>query len=173
MSRTTLPSHGDEFEISCAAPDAEIDLRAKPLKVTFTGSCTARAEAGSGDTTASATLKLLSVTLTAELPDAGGAEDGGAIDMRLDDAEGHILLTEDSSGLDLSLTFRLAAVVRQPGGTMELRADKPMELRTRLRRFPPRGDQCQLRAPVSLVVPDAPDVTVLQVRNLPLVLGTA
>jgi hypothetical protein len=173
MPSTTLPSEGDEFQIRCDTPDAELTLRAMPVKVRFTGDCTVRV--GAQESADGTTLELLSVALRAELPDAGGAEDGGTIEVRLKDTEaksmGH--LRASSSQFDMLLVADLVATVRQPGGTIELGSAQPMQLWAHLDHFPPRGERCQLKTPVDLVVPDSPEVTVIQLQNLPLKVGTS
>ncbi|CAM3825601.1 hypothetical protein KIPE111705_26825 [Kibdelosporangium persicum] len=173
MPSTTLPSEGDEFRIRCDAPDAELTLRARPVRVRFTGDCTVRA--GARETADGITLELPSLALKAELPDAGGAEDGGTIEVRLKDTEaksiGH--LRASSSQFDMLLVADIVATVRQPGGTIELGSAQPMRLWAHLDHFPPRGEHCRLGAPVDLVVPDSPEATVVQLQDLPLKVETA
>ncbi|ONI90993.1 hypothetical protein ALI144C_01840 [Actinosynnema sp. ALI-1.44] len=176
MAPTRLPLEGDEFTIRCDAAEAEMSLRAKPLNVRFTGECTVRvAKADQTDTRVD--LELVAFQLTADLPDAGGAEDGGSVHVRLDDAEatssGRVeQVSATSAGFDMHLVVGLCAEVQQPGGTVELVSEKPMRLSARLDHFPPQDGRCELEAPVDLVVPDTPEATVVQLQNLPLTLQT-
>ncbi|GGU15996.1 hypothetical protein [Lentzea flava] len=73
----------------CRADGAEVTLRSKTVVLDFTGEC---------DGTAAAGLRLV-----AELPDAGGAEDGGTV-----------VLEQDT------------ATVTQPGGEIRLAAREPL-----------------------------------------------
>ena len=73
----------------CRAEGVEVTLRAKTMVLDFTGECEDETIAG--------------IRLVAELPDAGGAEDGGTV-----------VLEQDS------------ATVTQPGGEIRLTAQNPV-----------------------------------------------
>ncbi|MBM7860655.1 hypothetical protein [Lentzea nigeriaca] len=70
----------------CRADGAEVTLRSKTMLLDFTGECDGAA-----------------IRLVAELPDAGGAEDGGTVVLEQD-----------------------AATVTQPGGEIRLAAREPL-----------------------------------------------
>jgi hypothetical protein len=71
----------------CHADGAEVTLRSKTMVLDFTGECDGAA----------------GLRLVAELPDAGGAEDGGTVVLEQD-----------------------AATVTQPGGEIRLAAREPL-----------------------------------------------
>lgn len=73
----------------CHAEGVEVTLRSKTMVLDFTGECEDEATAG--------------IRLVAELPDAGGAEDGGTV-----------VLEQDS------------ATVTQPGGEIRLTVQNPV-----------------------------------------------
>jgi hypothetical protein len=73
----------------CRAEGAEVTLRSKTMVLDFAGDCEGPEAAG--------------IRLVAELPDAGGAEDGGTVVLEQD-----------------------AATVTQPGGEIRLAAREPL-----------------------------------------------
>lgn len=60
-----------EIALRCRAEGTEVTLRARTMVLDFVGEC----RLGGGPNT----LRLTGFKVTAELPDAGGAEDGGTV----------------------------------------------------------------------------------------------
>ncbi len=118
--------------VRCHAEQAEVTLRSRTVLLDFTGECRVRDNAVSG------------LRLSADLPDAGGPEDGGTI-----------VLEQDGE--------LLTAVVRQPGGEVRLTTEEAARWRAGTgQRFEPADEE------VRLVLAEAPDATVLSVRGLKL-----
>ncbi|RAS70363.1 hypothetical protein C8D87_101663 [Lentzea atacamensis] len=111
---------------------AEVTLRSKTMVLDFHGEC--RVERA-GDS-----VRLSGMRLVAELPDAGGPEDGGTV-----------LLEQDGEAL--------TATVAQPGGKVELTTRSPVPWSGSGRDVEPAGE-------IFFVLPDAPESTVLSIRGL-------
>ncbi|MET0132472.1 MAG: hypothetical protein ABW215_02655 [Kibdelosporangium sp.] len=138
------PAVGDEINLHCQALNTAITVRSKPMQVDFTGECSMRVAPDAGG---ALPLVLTSMRLRAELPDAGGAEDGGTIALELRDTD-------------------LTATIVQPGGRIELISREPVEQGGALPRFPPHDQPYRLGSQVDLVVPGSPDVTTAQLHEL-------
>jgi hypothetical protein len=165
MSRAVLPSPGTEFEMRCRTSRAAITVRAKSMFVEFTGYCAVRVEAGSDE---SERLRVLDLSLVAELPDAGGPEDGGTITLARNEStdQDSILLLSPDARLRNHLVIDLTAAIDQPGGAVELVAKNPAQLTGVLTSFPPNGDDHHLAEQVDFVLADSPAATLLQISEL-------
>jgi hypothetical protein len=113
---------------------AEVTLRSKTMVLDFEGECSVDR---AGDS-----VRLNGVRLVAELPDAGGPEDGGTV-----------LLEHDGEAL--------TATVVQPGGKVELTTPDPVRWTESAQGLVPGGEIC-------FVLPESPETTILSVRGLAL-----
>ncbi|NGY66284.1 hypothetical protein G7043_46100 [Lentzea sp. NEAU-D13] len=118
---------------SARSEGTEVTLRSKTMLLDFAGECQVE---GAGDA-----VRLTELWLTADLPDAGGAEDGGTVQLELD---GDVL----------------TATVVQPGGKVELTAREPV------RWSASGGDVQPVDEEIGFVLAEAPESTVLLVRGL-------
>lgn len=112
---------------------AEVTLRSKTMVLDFEGEC--------GVERAGDTVRLTGLRLVADLPDAGGPEDGGIV-----------LLEQNGDSL--------AATVAQPGGRVELTARDAVSWTASGRSVEAVGDE------IGFVLPGSPGSTVLSVRGL-------
>ncbi|KOV90028.1 hypothetical protein [Nocardia sp. NRRL S-836] len=135
-----------ETSVRCRAEQTEVTLRSRTVLLDFTGECRLRED---GDA-----VRLTGLRLSAELPDAGGPEDGGTV----------VLEQEGESGTEgREVTVLFTASVRQPGGQVRLTTeDRARWTVSTGPRFEPAGDE------VRLVLAEAPDTVVLSVRGLAL-----
>ena len=117
---------------SARSEGTEVTLRSKTMLLDFAGEC--RVERA-GDA-----VRLTGLRLVADLPDAGGPEDGGTVRLEQDG--------------DL-----LAATVAQPGGKVELTAPGPV-------RWSASDGAVRLVDEIVFVLAEAPESTVLSVRGL-------
>ncbi|WP_434443428.1 hypothetical protein [Lentzea sp. E54] len=120
----------------------EVTLRSKAMVLDFEGECQVEHD---GDS-----VRLTGVRLVAELPDAGGPEDGGTVVLAQ---------AGDSKQAGRDLVVPLEASVTQPGGKVRLTAVED----ARWTSGPGGGFEC---AEVDFVLPEAPEATVLTVRGL-------
>ncbi|MGZ3145352.1 hypothetical protein ACVDFE_25810 [Lentzea chajnantorensis] len=104
-------------------------LRSKTVLLDLAGEC--RVEGGA----------VAGLRLSADLPDAGGPEDGGTV-----------VLEQDGDGL--------TAVVTQPGGEVRLRSEEPV-------RWTGSGSRFET-GELTLVLAEAPDAPVLSAPGLEL-----
>ncbi|WP_199442793.1 hypothetical protein [Umezawaea beigongshangensis] len=168
MPQSALPATGTEFVLRCHAPETAVTVRAKPVLVDFTGECTVQVRERSGDGGTAVELRVLALSLSAELPDAGGSEDGGTVVLEQDDTSGGDSGTVRLVGdrYEVRLVTGLAMTLRQPGGTVRLTARGPVELTADAAHFPPRADGLALTEPVRFVLGDNDDVTPAQIDEL-------
>jgi hypothetical protein len=123
--------------IGVRAERTEVTLRSKTMVLDFAGEC--RVE-GDGDA-----ARLAGLRLVAELPDAGGPEDGGTVVLEQD---------EDSGAV---------AFVAQPGGRVELTTRRPVRWAAS-----GSGPVFATDDQIEFVLPQAGESTVLLVRGLAL-----
>ena len=129
--------------LHCRAEKTEVTLRAETMILDFAGECQVEHD---GDV-----VRLKGLRLVAELPDAGGAEDGGTVVLAQDG---------DASQAGPELTVPLSASVAQPGGQVHLTGRARWTVRSE--HFEPVGDE------VGFVLGEFPDSKVLSVRGLAL-----
>jgi hypothetical protein len=120
----------EDDKLPCRARDTTVTVRSRTTRLDFTGHCTVRATTGSR-------LELLEIHLVAELPDAGGAEDGGSITVSGDNR-------------------RLTATIDQPGGRTKTSSARP----------PALGTTGAPIGPIDFVLASGPESTILRVENL-------
>jgi hypothetical protein len=167
MSRAVFPSPDTEFEMRCRASGAAVTVRSKSMLVEFTGYCAVRVEEGSE---ASMRMRVLDLSLVAELPDAGGPEDGGTITLARKGStdEDSVLLRSPDARFYHDLIVDLTATIDQPGGSVNLVAKNPVQLTAVLAAFPPKGDDYYLTEPVDFVPAANPEATLLHIEELTL-----
>lgn len=124
------------------AEQTEVTLRSKTMVLDFEGEC--RVER-TGDA-----VRLTGLRLVAALPDAGGQEDGGTVVLEQ---------TGDSRQTGEEVAAPLGATVDQPDGAVELIADVRWTAE-------PGGDLVAADDEIGFVLAEAPESTVLYVRNL-------
>jgi hypothetical protein len=122
---------GDEVKLRCRAPQAALTLRSRAMRLDFSGHCTLQGSAGLSD-----------LHMTAGLPDAGGAEDGGTVSLTR------------SNG-------RFTAKIKQPGGTTEPAAAKAPV-------FDGSDHRYELSEPVEFVLEGDPGATILRIDSMAL-----
>ncbi len=125
------------------AEQTEVTLRSKTMVLDFEGECRVERE---GDS-----LRLTGLRLVADLPDAGGQEDGGTVVLEQ---------TGDSRQAGRDVTVPLGASVAQPGGEVRLTAPDV--------RWTPGsgGELVAAEDEIGFVLAEAPESTVLFVRGL-------
>ena len=132
--------------VRCHAEQTEVTLRSRTMLLDFTGECRVE-ENGNG-------VRLTGVRLSADLPDAGGPEDGGTVVLEQDGES-------TTSGPEVSVLF--TASVTQPGGEVRLTTGDRARWRVSAGpRFEPADGE------VHLVLAEAPEATVLTVGRLEL-----
>jgi hypothetical protein len=168
VPQSALPAPGTEFALRCHAPETAVTVRAKPVLIDFTGECTVELRERSGDRDGTVELRVLGLSLAAELPDAGGAEDGGTVVLERDGTSGGDSGTVRLVGdrYEVRLVTGLAMTLRQPGGTVRLVAEGPVELVATTAHFPPSADGLVLTEPVRFVLADDAEVTPAQIDEL-------
>lgn len=119
------------------ADRTEVTLRSKTMVLDFEGEC--RVERA-GDS-----VRLTGLRLVADLPDAGGEEDGGTVVLEQ---------AGDSAGEDLT------ASVAQPGGEVRLTASGGVRWTAET------GGDLVVADEIGFVLAEAPESTVLTVRGL-------
>lgn len=124
--------------IGARAEQTEVTLRSKTMVLDFAGEC--RVE---GDGNAA---RLAGLRLVAELPDAGGPEDGGTV-----------VLEQDGDSV-------VASVV-QPGGEVELTTRRPVRWAAA---SSSSGWVFETDDEIDFVLPQSEESTVLSVRGLAL-----
>lgn len=154
---TRSSAHAD-IALRCHAEGTEVTLRAKTMLLDFTGEC----RLGRGGNT----LRLTGFRLTAELPDAGGAEDGGTV--ALEQAGAVTARPQGGGRVAYDLTVPLSATVTQPDGMIQLDASEPARWRVTTAAFPPQGEFELEGDAVDFVLPESPESTTLVVRGLTL-----
>ncbi|MBB5958590.1 hypothetical protein FHS29_005198 [Saccharothrix tamanrassetensis] len=185
MSRADLPQPGTESELRCRASGVEFTLRSRPVLVDFTGTCVLKAEADA-DSPEPVRLRLSGLRLVADLPDAGGPEDGGTVTLEQDGAEGDgakgdgaegdgVLrpLPDSPSRFANDLVVTLKATVDQPDGVVHAVARNAVKFSTARASYPSGSGDYELSDAIDLIMPDAPEVTVAQINSLRLRLDPA
>ncbi|MDT7786804.1 MAG: hypothetical protein QOF58_5223 [Pseudonocardiales bacterium] len=118
---------------TASSAQAEVTLRSKTMVLDFEGECEVER---AGDS-----VRMTGLRLVAELPDAGGPEDGGTV-----------LLRQDGDAL--------AATVVQPGGEVSLTTRHDVRWTESGQGFEPVDGE------IGFVLPESPEATVLSVRGL-------
>ncbi|SDG57434.1 hypothetical protein SAMN05216553_109149 [Lentzea fradiae] len=124
------------------AEQTEVTLRSKTMVLDFEGEC--RVER-TGDS-----VRLSGLRLVAELPDPGGREDGGTVVLEQ---------TGDSRQTGEEVAVPIGATVAQPDGEVKLIADVRWTAES-------AGDLVAADDEIGFVLAEAPESTVLFVRNL-------
>ncbi|MEV0675021.1 hypothetical protein AB0I60_00720 [Actinosynnema sp. NPDC050436] len=156
MSRTDLPRPGAGTALRCHASDVELTLRSKPVLVDFSGTGTLTSKADGG------AARLSGLRLVADLPDAGGPEDGGTVTLEQggDGSDG----VSTADGGDLVIT--LDAAVDQPGGTVRATTRDAARFSTAHAPGPSASGRYELVEPIELIMADAPEVVVARIDEL-------
>ncbi|SMD19324.1 hypothetical protein [Lentzea albidocapillata] len=163
MATSSSPGSSEHAEIAlrCHAEGTEVTLRAKTMVLDFSGEC--RLERGPSR------LRLTGLKLQAELPDAGGAEDGGTVVL---EQAGTVTARPQGGGqVAYDLTVPLSATVTQPDGRVRLNASAPARWRVTTAAFPPQGEFELAGDAIDFVLPESPESTTLVVRALALVMA--
>jgi len=126
------------------AERTEVTLRSKTMVLDFEGECRVERE---GDS-----VRLTGLRLVADLPDAGGEEDGGTVVLEQ---------AGDSRPAGKDLTVPLGASVAQPGAEVRLTASGDVRWTAE-----PGGDLVAADDEIGFVLAEAPESTVLTVRGL-------
>ncbi|MCS7477638.1 hypothetical protein ACFFQW_26655 [Umezawaea endophytica] len=171
MAHADLPQPGTGSKLTCRASDVEITLRSKPVVVDFTGTCVLTAETDSPDA-----VRLTGLRLVANLPDAGGPEDGGTVTLEQDDVEADGVLRplrDSPSRFANDLVITLGATVDQPDGVVRAVAGNAVEFSTAGASSPSATGHYELLEPVDLVLPDNSEVTIAHIDSLVLQLDSA
>jgi len=119
----------DEIKLRCRAPHTAVILRSRALRLDFSGECTIRD--GSD---------LVDLHVVADLPDAGGAEDGGSVTVS--GGEG-----------------RWTATIEQPGGITESIAKSPLGVHA-------TGQRWQLTGAADFVLVSDTVATTLRIEDM-------
>jgi hypothetical protein len=171
MSHADLPQPGTGSMLTCLASGVELTLRSKPVLVDFTGTCVLTAEAESSNA-----LRLTGLRLVADLPDAGGPEDGGTVTLEQHDVEADGVLRPEgnsSSHFANDLVITLGVTVEQPDGVVSGVADDAVKFSTAGASSPSGVGRYELSEPVDLVLPDNSEVTIAHIDSLVLQLDPA
>ncbi|CCH32578.1 hypothetical protein ABZ816_23440 [Actinosynnema sp. NPDC047251] len=163
MSSADLPQSGSKSELRCRASEVEFTLRSKPVLVDFAGTCSFTADT---DAQGTARFRLTGLRLTAELPDAGGPEDGGTITLVQDEDSVLRSSTESPSHFADDLVIALGATVEQPGGKVQATVRNPAKFSTAGASCPSGSGHYELVEPIDLILPDSPEVTIAQIHSL-------
>ncbi|SES21471.1 hypothetical protein SAMN05216188_12692 [Lentzea xinjiangensis] len=129
----------------------EVTLRSKTMHLDFAGSGEVERDGNA--------VRLTGLRLVAELPDAGGPEDGGTVVLEQ---------AGDSAQVGGEVAVPLAAVVEQPGASVRLRTLEDVRWTAGA-----GGDLEPADDEVGFVLVEAPESTVLTVRGLALRTGSS
>lgn len=161
MSRADLSQSDTGSKLRCRASDVEFTLRSKPVLVDFTGTCLVTAE-GDGP----GPVRLSGLRLVAELPDAGGREDGGTITLEQSGDGGVLHPGKSGARFEDDLVIGLGATVEQPGGVVHATARDEVRFTTAGASCPSGDGEYELAGPVDLILADTPEVTVARIDRL-------
>jgi hypothetical protein len=131
---------------SARSERTEVTLRSKTMLLDFEGECLLER---TGDA-----VRLSGLRLVADLPDAGGPEDGGTVVLEQ---------TAESRQVGDDVAVPLGASVEQPGGKVRLTAAHDVRWTPDL-----GGILAPADGEVEFVLPESPESTVLSVRGLTL-----
>jgi hypothetical protein len=131
---------------SARSERTEVTLRSKTMLLDFEGECQVER---TGDA-----VRLSGLRLVADLPDAGGPEDGGTVVLEQ---------IAQSRQVGNGVAVPLGASVEQPGGKVRLTAVQDV-------RWTPSsgGSLASDDGEIGFVLPESPESTVLSVRGLTL-----
>ncbi|MET9630449.1 hypothetical protein ABZX92_23555 [Lentzea sp. NPDC006480] len=160
MAMSSSAGSAEHFGIAlhCRADGIEVTLRARTMVLDLTGGC--RLERGPN------TLRLTGLKLVAELPDAGGEQDGGTVALeQVSDVNAR---PQGGGRLAYDLSVPLSATVTQPDGVIRLQASAPARWRVTTAAFPPQGEFELAGDTIDFVLPESPESATLVVRGLTL-----
>ncbi|MFK4119919.1 hypothetical protein [Streptomyces longwoodensis] len=168
-----LPPIGAEIPCSAPALNTPLKIRTSMVSVDFRGGWKTRVEADTSDPENRVRLKLVGFRMTAELP---GGDDGNrctvTIEQSSEDAAVQSLLRVAKSSprtYENELVLSpFTMIIDQPDAEpLTLTTKNSAKLIATLTQFPPRGDLYQLAAPVDLVDPDNPGITIATIQKFP------
>jgi hypothetical protein len=161
MSVNETPQPITESQMRCRASRTELTLRSKPVLVDFTGTCLLTAETRADRVR----LRLSDLHLVADLPDAGGPEDGGTVTLAQDGGS-QLLLDDSTSRFANDLVVTLSATVEQPDGVVHAMTKKAAEFSTAGASCPSGVGHYELSEQIDLVLADTPEVTIAHIDSL-------
>ncbi|MFE9749004.1 hypothetical protein ACFYOT_29200 [Saccharothrix saharensis] len=184
-----LPKIGVEIPCSCLALNTPMTIGTSLFTLDFKGGIKIRVEVNPNQPLNSVRLRVVGHKISAELPAEDGSEPTTVTIEQKDldvDAKSVLRLMstfppkfEQLMVLDFTMTIdNPEAVLRSagvrttvPSEPLVLSTKNPVQLTSKLAKFPPRGDIYKLQNPMELVLPDNPDTTIVKIDSFPIKVG--
>ncbi|XVS62170.1 hypothetical protein ACQPYE_28400 [Actinosynnema sp. CA-299493] len=185
-----LPKIGVEIPCSCLALNTPMTIGTSLFTLDFKGGIKIRVEVNPNEPLNSVRLRVVGHKISAELPadDSAGGPATVTIEQNDIDIDAKSVLRligkfppkfEQLMVLSFTMTIdNPGAVLRSagirttvPSEPLVLSTKNPVQLTSKLTKFPPRGDMYKLTSPMELVLPDNPDTTIVKIDSFPIKVG--
>ncbi|RKT54575.1 hypothetical protein [Saccharothrix australiensis] len=186
-----LPKIGVEIPCSCLALNTPMTIGTGLFTLDFKGGIKVRIEVNPQEPLNSVRLRVVGHKISAELPAddlAGSRPTTVTIEQQDIDIDTKSVLRlvskfppkfEQLMVLSFTMTIdnpeavlRNAGVqVTTPSEPLVLSTKNPVQLSSKLTKFPPKGDMYKLENPMELVLPDNPDTTIVKIDKFPVKVG--
>lgn len=185
-----LPKIGVEIPCSCLALNTPMTIGTSLFTLDFKGGIKVRVEINPNAPLNSVRLRVVGHKISAELPANDGTGEVTTITIEQNDldidAKSVLRLAskfppkfEQLMVLSFTMTIdnpepvlRSAGIQAPvPPGPLVLSTKNPVQLTSKLTKFPPKGDIYQLQNAMELVLPDDPGTTIVKIDKFPVKVG--
>ncbi|MEU4767965.1 hypothetical protein AB0H12_32420 [Actinosynnema sp. NPDC023794] len=184
-----LPKIGVEIPCSCLALNTPMTIGTSLFTLDFKGGIKIRVEVNPQEPLNSVRLRVVGHKISAELP-VNGTEDATTVtieqnDIDIDAKSVLRLVSKFPPKFEQLMVLSFTMTIDNPGAVLRsagieatvpseplvLSTKNPVQLVSKLAKFPPRGDLYKLRDPMELVLPDNPDTTIVKIDSFPVKVG--
>ncbi|WP_157620829.1 hypothetical protein [Saccharothrix sp. NRRL B-16348] len=187
-----LPKIGVEIPCSCLAVNTPMTIGTSLFTLDFKGGIKIRVEINPNEPLNSVRLRVVGHKVSAELPadDSLGGSKPTTItieqnDMDIDAKSVLRLISKFPPKFEQLMVLSFTMTIDNPGAVLQnagiqatvpdeplvLSTKNPVQLTSKLTKFPPKGDLYKLTDPIELVLPDNPDTTIVRIDQFPVNVG--
>jgi hypothetical protein len=187
-----LPKIGVEIPCSCLAVNTPMTIGTSLFTLDFKGGIKIRVEINPNEPLNSVRLRVVGHKVSAELPadDSLGGSQPTTItieqnDMDIDAKSVLRLISKFPPKFEQLMVLSFTMTIDNPGAVLQnagiqatvpdeplvLSTKNPVQLTSKLTKFPPKGDLYKLTDPIELVLPDNPDTTIVRIDQFPVNVG--
>ncbi|WP_433272523.1 hypothetical protein ACQPZF_16580 [Actinosynnema sp. CS-041913] len=186
-----LPKIGVEIPCSCLALNTPMTIGTSLFTLDFKGGIKIRVEVNPQSPLNSVRLRVVGHKISAELPaddSAGSPATTVTIeqnDIDIDTKSVLRLISKFPPKFEQLMVLSFTMTIDNPGAVLRnagiqttvpseplvLSTKNPVQLTSKLTKFPPKGDIYKLTNPMELVLPDNPDTTIVKIDKFPVKVG--
>ncbi|MEV8438642.1 hypothetical protein AB0425_14785 [Actinosynnema sp. NPDC051121] len=185
-----LPKIGVEIPCSCLALNTPMTIGTSLFTLDFKGGIKIRVEVNPGEPLNSVRLRVVGHKISAELPANDGTDEVTTVTIEQNDIDVDAksvlrLVSKFPPKFEQLMVLSFTMTIDNPGAVLRsagirttvpseplvLSTKNPVQLASKLTKFPPKGDLYKLENPMELVLPDNPDTTIVKIDTFPVKVG--